>query len=102
MKVLSSLSQIANLARGSNFSALLLSAFLNNILAEFPQFRNVVKTTLYADNVIIHGSSRCQAQQALVILDPIFAELELIKNLTKTMAMKLRRGGQTAFLFPSP
>ena len=51
---------------------------------------------MYADDLVIYGTSRFHVQQALTRLNSAIGDLGPPVNLSKTMAMKFRQGGRIA------
>ena len=89
-------SQTTGVAQGDNLSPLLFSVLLKDLPLRTRGQRDLVKVILYADDLVIYGSSRFQIQQALARLFAISTELGLTVNQAKTVAMKFRRGGRIA------
>lgn len=88
--------QTTELAQGDNLSPLLFSILLKALPKRIKGARNMVNVLLYADGLVVYGTSRFHVQQALARLHQAVNNLVLSINLGKTEAMKFRRGGRVS------
>ena len=86
--------QTTGFAQGDNLSPQLFSLLINDLPSRIQQRHPFVKTTMYADDLVMHSRSRFHLQQSLATLGKYVTEIGLEINKTKTEAMKFRRGGR--------
>ena len=87
--------QTTGYAQGDNLSPLLFTVLVSD-LPKIIQEKHAVKLLMYADDLVIYSPHRFQVSQALGTLRRESEDLGLMINMSKTLAMKFRRGGRLA------
>lgn len=91
-----SFDQTTGVMQGDNLSPLLFSVLIKDLARLIKGPRDLVKVLMYADDLVVYGTSRFQVQQALARLNAAVGNLGLTVNVAKTKAMKFRQGGYLA------
>ena len=88
--------QTTGVAQGDNLSPLLFSVLVSDLPKVIKQRHPHVEVLMYADDLVIYSRSRFHLQQSLATLQRYVTANDLVVNVSKTKAMKFRRGGREA------